>query len=186
MARRTKQEVIQIKRFIAELLINRTSEVMGSSKSGYSPSKIQKLVEDELGITVSENTIVQYLDEGDLDKYSGIPKPEDNENLQDLKKRINIAKSIASDKGAKTSDRTKALNSYNSLMKTMLKYEKVLAEERLRKAEVTRPIYKIEFGHFDCTHKVCPKCHHVFLDDAKEQDDLRKKYYRNDDSNAVR
>ena len=84
--------------------------------------------------------------------------------MREIDKRIAIAKNISSDDTQKAGDRCKALNTYNSLIKTKIDYEEKLMAHKLRQAEVKRPTYQIVFGHFENVEKTCPKCGHRFYD----------------------
>lgn len=164
MARRTKSDIIRLKKFIAVLMLNKPSEI--TFDGNFSPAKIAKVIFDELGEKVDEHTLAKWIEDKSILQYKEIIPPEENENIKSLKKRIAIAKAIADDKSEKAADRTKALNSFNALMKTKLQYEQMLADERIKKAEVSRPIHKIIFGHFKNVMNTCPKCGHKYLDEA--------------------
>lgn len=186
MARRSKKEINEIKSFIAGLILNRQSEITHSD-GNISYKKVSELIKDELDYSMDEHTIKKYVESKDLGKYKDVVPTVENENVKSLEKRIKLAKQLADDKSEKTGDRTRALSVYNSLMKTKLKYEQMLAEERIKKAEVSRPVYKIVFGHFENVIKICPKCGNRFYDPSYLKNEKkfglkRKEIIKNDDN----
>lgn len=176
MPRRSNKEINEIKAYIAGLILNRQSEITKNDGS-ISYKKISGLIKDELDYSMDEHTVARYA-KSDLGKYKDVVPTEENENIKSLEKRIKLAKQIADDKSEKTRDRTSALNTYNALMKTKLKYEQMLAEERIKKAEVSRPVYKIIFGHFENVIKTCPKCGHRFYDPSYLKNEKKFKLER--------
>jgi len=158
-----KNNEARIKSFIANVLANRPDEIR-NAKGEPSSVKIAKLYHEETGENVTRQTVATYLADKDLINYTQVTIPEDNTRIQEINKRITIAKSIAGDESQKAGDRCKALNTYNSLIKTKIDYEEKLMFHRLRQAEVKRPMHKIVFGHFENVEKVCPKCGHKFYD----------------------
>jgi hypothetical protein len=84
-----------------------------------------------------------------------------NEKIKEIDKSIQIAKDLMNDPNNKPGDRTKALNSYNSLINTKIKYEQQLKDYELKKAEIERPnfLFKIFPGSVEV---VCPKCGNKF------------------------
>jgi len=164
----------RIKSFIANLMANRPDEIR-NAKGEPSSVKIAKLYHEETGENVTRQTVAIYLGDKDLINYTQATMPESNTRLQEIEKRITIAKNISSDETQKAGDRCKALNTYNSLIKTKIDYEEKLMTYKLRQAEVKRPVHQIIFGHFENVEKTCPKCGHRFYDiPAKDNDDAEK------------
>lgn len=164
----------RIKSFIANLMANRPDEIR-NAKGEPSSVKIASLYHEETGEDVTRQTIASYLKDKDLINYTQATIPESNERMQELDRRIAIAKNISSDETQKAGDRCKALNTYNSLIKTKIDYEEKLMARKLRQAEVKRPIHQIVFGHFENVEKTCPKCGHRFYDiPVKDQDGVEK------------
>jgi rubrerythrin len=164
----------RIKSFIANLMANRPDEIR-NAKGEPSSVKIARLYHEETGDDVTRQTVANYLNDKDLINYTQVTIPESNTRLQEIDKRIAIAKNISSDESQKAGDRCKALNTYNSLIKTKIDYEEKLMSHKLRQAEIKRPIHQIVFGHFENVEKTCPKCGHRFYDiPAKDQDSVEK------------
>jgi len=158
-----KSNEAKIKSFIANLMANRPDEIR-NAKGEPSSVKIAKLYHEETGENVTRQTVATYLSDKDLINYTQATIPESNSRLQEIDRRIAIAKNISSDESQKAGDRCKALNTYNSLIKTKIDYEEKLMAHKLRQAEVKRPIHQIVFGHFENVEKTCPKCGHRFYD----------------------
>jgi len=173
-----KSNEARIKSFIANLMANRPDEIR-NAKGEPSSVKIAKLYHDEVGENVTRQTIAKYLGDNDLINYTQASIPESNTRMQEIDKRITIAKNIASDETQKAGDRCKALNTYNSLIKTKIDYEEKLMAHKLRQAEVKRPIHQIIFGHFENVEKTCPKCGHRFYDIPVENKDADEKASKN-------
>lgn len=153
----------RIKSFIANLMANRPDEIR-NAKGEPSSVKIARLYHEETGEDVTRQTVASYLNAKDLINYTQATIPESNARMQDIDKRIGIAKNISGDESQKAGDRCKALNTYNSLLKTKIDYEEKLMSRKLRQAEIKRPIHQIVFGHFENVEKKCPKCGHRFYD----------------------
>lgn len=158
-----KSNEARIKSFIANLMANRPDEIR-NAKGEPSSVKIAKLYHEETGEDVTRQTVASYLGDKDLINYTQVSIPESNTRMEEINKRIAIAKNISSDESQKAGDRCKALNTYNSLIKTKIDYEEKLMARKLRQAEVKRPVYQIVFGHFENVEKICPKCGHKFYD----------------------
>ena len=176
MARRGpqgKENEARIKSFIVNLMLNRPDEIR-NAKGKPSSVKIAKLYEEEMGETITRQTIASYLGDKDLINYKQVTIPETNTRMQEIERRITIAKSISSDETQKAGDRCKALNSYRSLMKMKLDYEESLESRKLKQAEIKRPIHQIVFGHFENIEKICPKCGHRFYDLPVEKETTTK------------
>jgi len=172
-----KNNEARIKSFIANLMANRPDEIR-NAKGEASSVKIARLYHEETGEDVTRQTIASYLSDKDLINYTQASIPESNARMQEIDKRIGIAKNISSDETQKAGDRCKALNTYNSLIKTKIDYEEKLMAHKLLQAEVKRPIHQIVFGHFENVEKVCPKCGHKFYDlpvKSKDSDEKASK-----------
>lgn len=156
---KTRNEQVQLKTFIAELLKNRKSEIaLPNGKP--SAVKISELIKEELNMDCTRQTVSNYLKE-DLAKYLKLPLISNNEKIKEIDKSIEIAKQLMNDPNNKPGDKTKALNSYNSLINTKIKYEQQLREFELKKAEIERPNFLFKF--FPGSVKVkCPNCGNEF------------------------
>lgn len=164
----------RIKSFIANLMANRPDEIR-NAKGEPSSVKIAKLYHEETGEDVTRQTVANYLSDKDLINYTQATIPESNTRMHEIDDRIAIAKNISSDKSQKAGDRCKALNTYNSLIKTKIDYEEKLMAHKLRQAEIKRPIHQIIFGHFENVEKTCPSCGHKFYDmPVEKKDDVEK------------
>lgn len=177
--RRSEQDIAEIKKFIVSLILNRSSEI-NDSNGNPSPKKITILCKDELDKQVNEHTIAKYLKSSDLMNYSHLAKPQHNERMRDLDERIRLAKAMSKDSSIKPKERIMALNSYKGLFNEKSKYEKQLSDERVKTAEVSRPVHLLIFGHFENVKKTCPKCKHEFYDiedvGGEEKDGKQKKF----------
>ena len=158
-----KSNEARIKSFIANLMTNRPDEIR-NAKGEASSVKISKLYHEETGEDVTRQTVARYLGDNDLINYTQATIPESNERMREIDNRIVIAKNISSDETQKAGDRCKALNTYNSLIKTKIDYEEKWMTHKLRQAEVKRPVHQVIFGHFENVEKICPKCGHKFYD----------------------
>lgn len=157
---KTKAEQSKLKTFIAELLKNRKSDIaLPNGKA--SAVKISELIKEELGMDCTRQTVSNYLKE-DLSKYLKLTLVSNNEKIKEINKSIEIAKDLMEDKDNKPGDRTKALNSYNSLINTKIKYEQQLRDYELKKAEIEKPnfLFKINPGSVEV---ICPECGHKFF-----------------------
>lgn len=149
----------KLKTFIAELLKNRKSEI-ALPNGDVSKSKISEIIKEELDEVCSRQAVANYLKE-DLSKYLNIPLVDNNEKIKEIDESIQIAKGLMNDSQNSPGDRTKALNSYNSLINTKIKYEQQLKDYELQKKEIERPnfLFKITPGSVAV---VCPQCGHKF------------------------
>lgn len=168
--RRTKAETQKIKKFIAELQLNRSSEIL--NKDGeVNRTKVINLIKDELGIKVDIHGVLAWLKSTDLVNYKTLSAPEQNERTKELKERLEIAKDMSEDKELPVKERLTALNTYRAIFSEISDYEKQLKLERLAVQEVSRPNHLLNIGHYENIEKTCPKCGHKFYDikdDKKE------------------
>jgi len=157
--RRTRAEIIQIKKYIANLLTTRKKEIE-NNLGHVSPKKIQRIMEQDTGMLVKEQVIAKYLKLPDIENFSHITNLDANNEIQRIENLIEIARK----QGKHT-----AVARYMSEKRNWLKQ---LAEDKVKIAEVNRPVYKTFFGHFENVKKKCPKCGHEFyeLDDEEKGD----------------
>lgn len=170
--RMTKNQENQIYKFVADLLVNRKSEVVNVS-GRYSPQKICDLIMGELGLKYSTTSVAVLLKK-DVTKYQDT-KPAMNEDIRDINKNLNMLDSIMNDPLAKSADKIKASQAYSGLMKTKLQYEQAISDSDIRKAETLKPVYDVKFGHYRAVRMTCPKCKHVFNDipGKEKKDDVK-------------
>jgi hypothetical protein len=180
--RRPRAEILQIKKYIANLLTTRKKEIT-NNLGHISPMKIQRLMQEDTGMLVKEHVISKYLKTEDLTDYQRVTTIAENTRMIDLDKRIQLAKQISEDENVKSKERIMALNSYKGLFAEKSRYEKQLMEERIKVKEVSKPIHIIKYGQLENIKKVCPKCKHEFYDiideeknDGKEKNTKQKKF----------
>lgn len=169
----------RIKSFIANIIANRPDEIR-SKRGEISSTVIARLYQEETGEKVTRQTVAKYIADKDFINYTQANIPESNTRMQEIDKRIATAKNIADDTTQKAGDRCKALNTYNGLMKMKIDYEEKLLANKLRQAEIKRPIHQVVFGHFENIEKVCPECGHRFYDLPVEKKASQKKFKSGD------
>lgn len=171
MARKTKDEVYQIKKEIADLLYNHKDEIKFINGQP-SPTHLMKLLK-ERGYDVSRQSIAKFLDDG-VEKYRQALILEDNQKVRDIKEAMRVQKEIWNSVSNKPSDRTKAANSWRSLHKQLMEYEQQIVEARLKTAEVSKPNFLIKIEPPNVL-KTCPKCGHEWYDieDHKKEKKLK-------------
>lgn len=158
--------------FLADVVYKRIDEV--ANRDGHpSPSKVGKLITEELGYTLSKQAVIRLLKK-DLTGYKDVREKTDIDVL-DIIKQLTIIKSIIDDGSATASARTRAANAYSNLMKTKLAFKKQLSEDEFRRREVEKPIYELRMGKYKSVSVTCPKCKHKFYDIPNKQKDDEKK-----------
>jgi len=169
MSRRTKDEIYQIKKEIADLLYNNKDEIKFVNGQP-SPTQLSKLLK-ERGYDVTRQSVAKFLEEG-VEKYRQALLVEDNQKVRDIKEAMKVQKEIWNGEVNKPSDRTKAANSWRSLHKQLMEYEQQIVEAKLKRAEVSKPNYLIKIQPPNILKK-CPKCGHEWYDmeDHKKKED---------------
>jgi len=160
-----RAERMRIKKWLAELLINRRKEI-DTPNGNPNLNKIVKLVKTELGMIVTRQTIATYLKE-DLAKYLDMVSVESSAEIQEYDEMMRSAKYIWDNLEHKPVERTKAYNSWLKAKKQREDLERKLQAELLRQAEVKKPNYLIKFvpGH---ALRKCPACGHEFYDNVEK------------------
>jgi hypothetical protein len=171
MSRMTKEEIIQVKKAIADIIYN-NKDKLEFIDGEPNQTKVVELLKTEYGYDVSRQTVSKYLKSG-LGKYRQMLLVEDNEKIRDIKEAMRVQKQIWKSGEAKAADRTKAANAWRQLQKQMMQYEKQLAEAEIRKAEVSRPNYLIKIEPKSVLVK-CPKCGHEWYDIDDHEENKKK------------
>jgi hypothetical protein len=174
----------RIKSFIANTIANRPDEIR-SKRGKISSTIIARLFHEETGEEVTRQTVAKYIADKDFINYTQATIPESNTRMEEINKRIAIAKNISDDITQKAGDRCKALNTFNSLTKTKIDYEEKLLANKLRQAEIKRPIHQVVFGHFENVEKICPECGHRFYDLPVEKKAKQKEFKSGDDQDTL-
>jgi len=162
MAQMKKEKKAKVKKYVARLLRDRRSEIVGK-KDKPSSIKIKALIKEELNLDVSRQTIRTYITSEDMDKYLIINNFEGNEQIKEYNEIMASARGMWENESNDPNARTKAYNSYLRAKKQKEQLEEKLADEVLKKAEITKPNYLIHFTP-NCALRHCPKCGHEFYD----------------------
>lgn len=167
MPQMKKEKKAKAKKYIARLLRDRRSEIVGRG-SKPSPDKIQALLKKELDMHVTRTTIRTYINKEDMDKYLIVSNFEGNEQIKEYNDIMQSAKNMWDNEANDPNARTKAYNSYLRAKKQKEQLETSLNDEVLKKAEIMKPNYLISFNP-NCALRHCPKCGHDFYDREVEK-----------------
>jgi len=171
MAGVPKKDLLKARQFVARTLAERPKEVAGRNGSP-SATKMVNLLKAETGIVLTRQALTRWFKE-DMSKYLEITNFENNSSIREYDDLMDSAKSIWNNPENKSSDRTKAYNSYLKAKKQREDLLQQLADEKIRQADVERPIYLLSFKPGSAKHK-CPNCGKEFYEmDEKAQKEIK-------------
>lgn len=178
MARMSEHDVIRIKQFMARTLRDHPSKVAGRENKT-SPTKMQNLIQKELGLDVVRQTISRWLKEG-VEGYLRTTNLSSNEEIKEYTELMNSAKDIWNNSDNKATERTKAYNSYLKAKKQKEALMKTLATQEVEKAKAEKPNYLIKIVPRSAMH-TCPECGHKFYDVGDKDDEDKKEAKRTEE-----